>query len=256
MQISSPCDRCDAATCPQANAASASQPNRRHPPAEKNPDAPTSASGVHARVPANGIEMATIEAAIAIAIDRPPAVAAGRPSPSLRRNHQSPRPARMGFSTISARRPSPHPNIHEKAIVGSDSHPDCASAANGVPAISNGFHSGTRAWESASPSRHERGSQNVRMSGCWFVSLGRNAKPRSAISTETTISAGPAAATRTRRLRDVRSCCRSAAGGVGAALVAVSIGAPGYPVELRSECEGGLLDSAAATPSTFPGTRR
>ena len=87
--------------------------------------------------------IARIEAETAIASESPPAVAAIRPSPSFRRNQNSPRPARIGFRTISARSPPPHPNSHDEAIVGSESHPLCGSAANQVPDISNGFHSGT-----------------------------------------------------------------------------------------------------------------
>ena len=128
--------------------------------------------------------------------DREPAggAAAIRPSPSFRRNQNSPRPARIGFRTISARSPPPQPNIHDKAIVGSESHPLCGSAANEVPDISNGFHSGTWPSAIARPSMHERGSQKDRMSGCWSDRFGRNAMPRNAIRTDTTMSAGPAAA--------------------------------------------------------------
>ena len=96
------------------------------PRAEKNPDAPTSderrprerAGERHRDRDDRGRDRHR---------DREPAgrAAAIRPSPSLRRNHNSPRPARIGFRTISARSPSPQPNIHEKAIVGSESHPDC-----------------------------------------------------------------------------------------------------------------------------------
>ena len=143
MAITRPWDRCAVATWPHANAASASHASRRHPVRPKNPDAPVNRNGVHASVPANGRLIARIEAETAIASESPPAVAAIRPSPSFRRNQNSPRPARIGFRTISARSPPPHPNSHDEAIVGSESHPLCGSAANQVPDISNGFHSGT-----------------------------------------------------------------------------------------------------------------
>ena len=84
-----------------------------------------------------------MEAETAIESESPPAVAAMRPSPSFRRNQNSPRPARIGFRTISARSPPPQPNSHDVAIVGSESHPLWGSAANQVPDISNGFQSGT-----------------------------------------------------------------------------------------------------------------
>src|SRR5262245_25869522 len=136
VAIPRPCDRCAVATCPHASAASASHTKRRHPEAEKNPDAPTSANGVHASVPANGRLIATIEAEIAIARERPPAVAATLPSPSLRRNQNRPRPAMIGVRTMRARSPPPHPNATEDPIVDRDRQPLCGSAANQVPAIS------------------------------------------------------------------------------------------------------------------------
>src|SRR6185295_10122207 len=143
VAITRPCDRCAVATWPHANAASASHASRRHPVRPKYPDAPVNRNGVHASVPANGRLIARIEAETAIASESPPAVAAIRPSPSFRRNQNSPSPARIGFRTIIARSPPPHPNSHDEAIVGSESHPLCGSAANQVPDISNGFHSGT-----------------------------------------------------------------------------------------------------------------
>ena len=94
-------------------------------------------------MPANGRLIARIEAETAIESESPPAVAAIRPSPSSRRNQKSPRPARIGFRTISARSPPPQPNTHDEAMMGSESQPLCGSAANHVPDISKGFHKGT-----------------------------------------------------------------------------------------------------------------
>ena len=156
-------------------------------------------NGVHASVPANGRLIARIDAETAIESESPPAVAAIRPSPSFRRNQNSPRPARIGLRTISARSPPPQPNTHDEAIMGSESHPLCGSAANQVPDISNGFHSGTWPSAIARPSMQERGSQKDRMSGCWSDRFGRNAMPRNAIRTDPTMRAGPAAAFRSRR---------------------------------------------------------
>ena len=226
VAITRPCDRCADATCPHANAESASHGSRRHPAAEKNPLAPTNTSGVHASDPANGRLIATTDAEIPSAIASPPAVAATRPTPSLRRNHRSPRPARIGFSTISARRPPPHPNSHESAIVGAYNQPLCGSAANGVPTSSCGFQVGTVPFDSASPSRHERGSQKDRMSGCWSVRFGRNAMPLKATSTDPMIKAGPAAAARNRRVGEEIDGCGAGSKARGRR-VAVSI-ASGY----------------------------
>src|SRR5918994_930966 len=166
VQMARPCDMCAVATCPHANAPRASHGALRHPEAEKNPEAPTRTNGVHARNPANGRATATLDAAIVIAIDSPPAVAAMRPRLSRRKNHHKPMPAMMGYATIIARSPSPHPNRHDATIVVMESHPDCASAANGLPAISNGFHNGTRPSDNASPKKHDHGSHWERTSGC------------------------------------------------------------------------------------------
>src|SRR5215218_8946268 len=156
-------------------------------------------NGVQASVPANGRLIARIDAETAIESESPPALAAIRPSPSFRRNQNSPRPARIGFRMISARIPPPQPNTHDEAITGSESHPLWGSAANQVPDISNGFHSGRWPSAIARPSRHERGSQKDRMSGCWSDRLGRNAMPRNANRTDPTMTVGPAAAFRSRR---------------------------------------------------------
>jgi hypothetical protein len=93
---------------------------------------------------------------------------------------------------MKARSPPPQPTSHERSICGAYSHPDCGSAANGVPSISYGFHSGTCPEDSARPIRHDRGSQNERMSGFWFVRRFSKANPRSAMRTAATINAGPA----------------------------------------------------------------
>jgi hypothetical protein len=62
--------------------------------------------------------------------------------------------------------------------------------------------------------RHERGSQNDKMSGCWFVSRFEKANPRSAITTETTMSAGPASAAASLRARDGGASSEAVAGAV------------------------------------------
>ena len=123
------------------------QPGEPAPAARtrSSPDAPTRTSGVHASVPDE--RQARSRRSRRPSPSRatsPPAVAAIRPSPSLRRNHHRPRPARIGLSTMNARRPSPHPRTPTTAASSAGrATRTAASAANGVPASSNGFHSGT-----------------------------------------------------------------------------------------------------------------
>jgi hypothetical protein len=93
--MTSPWDRCAVATCPHASAPNASQPNRRHPLDENHPEAPTNTNGVHPSVPANGRLIATLDAAIAIASENPPIVAA-MPDALLAQEPQSPSLARSG----------------------------------------------------------------------------------------------------------------------------------------------------------------
>ena len=134
---------CEAATCPHASAASASHPIRLdHRLAPRYPDAPTSTNGVHASVPAKGSEMATTEVAMIMAYDSAPAAAAARCSRSRLRNQYSPRPASSGLSTMKRRMAVPHLRIENSAMPAAFSHPDCGSAAYGMPAIWKGFHSG------------------------------------------------------------------------------------------------------------------
>ena len=122
---------------------------------------------------------------------RPPTVAAMRPSDSIRRNAYSPRPARIGLRTMNDRRASPADSVENSAIGGAYNQPLCGSAAKRYPAISNGFHSGICPAPIESPRKDQRGSQNVRRSGCWFVRAPPTTKPRSANRTQTTIRAGP-----------------------------------------------------------------
>jgi hypothetical protein len=84
-----------------------------------------------------------IDAAIAPAIESPAAVAATRPMRSIRRNAYSPRPASRGLKTMNARIAAPGDRAANSRLGGAYSHPDCGSAAYGVPVMSKGFHSGT-----------------------------------------------------------------------------------------------------------------
>jgi hypothetical protein len=165
---------------------------------------------VHARAPANGSEIAIVDVDIIIASTRPPAVAAAGPIDSLRRNANSPRPARTGLHTMNSRRASPGASAEKSAIGGAYSQPLCGSAANRYPAISNGFHSGIRPAAIESPRKDQRGSQNVKRSGCWLVSAPPTTKPRSANRTEATISAGPSHSAERRAARGARRLASAA----------------------------------------------
>src|SRR5205085_11103694 len=114
--------------------------------------------------------------------------------PSLRRNQKRPRPAINGFDRMNIRIAAPGPSQVKSDIAGKYSQPLCGSAAKGVPVISNGFQSGTCPAASDRPRKANRGNQKASMSGCWLVSSGSNANPRSANRTLATMSAGPAAA--------------------------------------------------------------
>jgi hypothetical protein len=107
-----------------------------------------------------------VEVDIVIARTTPPAVAATRPIDSIRRNAKSPRPARSGFKTMNDRRASPGENVENRSIGGVYSQPLCGSAAKRYPAISYGFQIGIRPEARESPRNDQRGSQNVRRSGC------------------------------------------------------------------------------------------
>ncbi|TMK79103.1 MAG: hypothetical protein E6G47_08940 [Actinobacteria bacterium] len=82
------------------------------------PAAPASATAVHARVAAKGIDSATTE----LAIDRervsPPTVAAGRLVPSLRKKTYRPNPATIGLSTIITSSARAHDIVEKSAITG------------------------------------------------------------------------------------------------------------------------------------------
>ena len=119
------------ATCDQANADSASHARRRdHRSACRYPDAPTSTIVVQPRKPANGIPIAMSEVDISIPRHRPPTVATGRESDSLRRNQKRPSPASSGLNTMNARIAAPGDNAENSSIGGTYSQPLCGSAAN------------------------------------------------------------------------------------------------------------------------------
>ena len=62
--------------------------------------------------------MPICDAAIIIAIERPPTVEEIRPTDSLRRNQYSPSPARSGWRTMNSRSAVPQENSENNAIAG------------------------------------------------------------------------------------------------------------------------------------------
>ena len=131
VAMASPCERWALATCDHENPARASQAIRRDQRASRrNPAAASSVTQVHASAPANGIAIAISLVVMAPARESPPTVAASLPTPSTRRNPQSPRPATSGFSTTIARMALPALSTVNSREGGAYSHPLWGSAAN------------------------------------------------------------------------------------------------------------------------------
>ena len=87
MPITRPCDRCVAASCPQAKAVSATHPRRAGHVSECMQRAAAASSRAdQARAPGNGTSTTSREPATAAASTSPPTVAAGRETRSARRN--------------------------------------------------------------------------------------------------------------------------------------------------------------------------
>ena len=136
---------------------------------------------------------------------------------SLRRNQYSPSPARSGLRTMSARSPPPQPKSREEHHRGQRRATRSAGPRRtGTRSSRTGSTAGRDRRRALRAMNVKRGSQNDRMSGWWFVRCGVNAKPRSANSTEATMSAGPASAAASIRARDGGACGgRVASGGLG-----------------------------------------
>src|SRR5438445_11908300 len=102
------------------------------------------------------------------------------------------------------RNTSTHGKAVNTPIAGRYIHPDCGSAANGTPAIEEGFHAGM--WPPANdfPRKQKFGSHNARTSGCWVDNRPPNTNPCRTISTDATINAGPAIAASVRPAVDSR----------------------------------------------------
>jgi hypothetical protein len=143
VPIRRPTLRCAAASCPQASAVRSSQSRPfGHSVARRYREHAASVTAVHASDAENGMARGIFDPDSPSANDRPPAVEAGRETPSPRRNQYNPTPARMGCNTIIKRIAREQEKSENNAIGGRYIHPDCGSAAKGTPAMTCGFQAG------------------------------------------------------------------------------------------------------------------
>src|SRR5438034_4879808 len=156
-----PVEKCAAASCPHARAVTTTHTSRRaRSRACSSRDAAASVSEVQANVAENGSASTTDDPARPAPMATPPIVAAARDSLSLRQNQYMPSPARIGCNTMNHRTAAPQGSAEYSSMAGAYIHPDCGSAANGVPPIAYGFQAGTWPAARALPREQWVGSHN------------------------------------------------------------------------------------------------